>query len=96
MSSRTLRGSAWAYGSVAAGQAIALIATAVLARLLTPAEFGLVALALIFTTLLDTVADLGLSSALVISRDGLAEYLGAKLEKNTSFDDLRDVARALG
>ena len=67
--SRTLRGSAWAYGSYVVGQALALVTTAILARLLTPAEFGLVALALVFITLLDTVSDLGMSPALVISRE---------------------------
>jgi len=66
---RTLRGTAWAYGSYVAGQAMVLVSTAILARILSPSEFGLVALALIFMMLLDTVADLGLSPALVISTE---------------------------
>ena len=67
LGTRTLRGTAWAYGSYVGGQAVVLVSTAVLARVLSPAEFGLVALALIFVTLLDTVSDLGLGPALVIS-----------------------------
>ena len=69
LASRTLRGTAWAYGSYAGGQAVVLVSTAILARLLSPGEFGLVALAIVFITLLDTVADLGLSPALVISTE---------------------------
>jgi PST family polysaccharide transporter len=68
ITSRTLRGTLWAYGSLTGGQLLVLASTAILARLLDPADFGLVALALVFTSLLDMVSDLGLSPALVISR----------------------------
>src|SRR5215208_5140753 len=63
----------WAYGSVAGGQVLVLVSTAILARILTPADFGLVALALVFIALLDTISDLGLSPALVISKPGELE-----------------------
>ena len=69
LGTRTLRGTAWAYGSYVGGQALVLVSTAILARLLTPTDFGVVALALVFITLLDTISDLGLSPALVISRE---------------------------
>jgi O-antigen/teichoic acid export membrane protein len=69
LATRTLRGTVWAYGSYVGGQAVVLVSTAILARLLTPGEFGLVALAIVFITLLDTVSDLGLSPALVISTE---------------------------
>jgi O-antigen/teichoic acid export membrane protein len=69
LGTRTLRGTAWAYGSYVGGQALVLVTTAILARVLTPGEFGVVALALVFITLLDTVSDLGMSPALVISRE---------------------------
>jgi O-antigen/teichoic acid export membrane protein len=69
LGARTLRGTAWVYGSYVGGQALVLVTTAILARLLTPGDFGVVALALVFITLLDTVSDLGLSPALVISRE---------------------------
>jgi O-antigen/teichoic acid export membrane protein len=65
--SRTLRGVFWAYASYVGGRVLVLVSTAILARLLVPAQFGIVALALIFTTLLETVKDLGLSQALVAS-----------------------------
>lgn len=64
---RTLRGMFWAYGSFVAGRSLTLVSTAILARLLDPRDFGLVALALVFTALLETIADLGFSQALVIT-----------------------------
>ncbi len=67
VAARTARGVAWAYGSYVGGRALVLLATAILARVLTPADFGLVALALIFTALLETVKDLGLTQALMIA-----------------------------
>ena len=68
IASRTFRGTIWAYGSVATGQALVLVSTAILARLLSPADFGLVAFALVFIALLDTISDLGLSPGVVISK----------------------------
>lgn len=62
---RTLKGMLWAYSSYVGGRVLVLISTAILARLLVPEEFGVVALALIFMALLETVKDLGLSQALV-------------------------------
>ena len=56
LGTRTLRGMLWAYGSYVGGRALVLVSTAILARLLNPADFGLVALALIFTALLESVA----------------------------------------
>src|SRR5215212_7175925 len=71
---RTVRGMYWAYGSFVAGRALTLVATAILARLLDPRDFGLVALALVFTALLETVADLGVGQALVVApEDEVAE-----------------------
>jgi O-antigen/teichoic acid export membrane protein len=66
---RTVRGMFWAYGSFVAGRSLTLVSTAILARLLDPRDFGLVALALVFTAFLETVADLGLSQALVVTPD---------------------------
>jgi O-antigen/teichoic acid export membrane protein len=59
----------WAYGSYVGGRILVLVSTAVLARLLTPEDFGIVALAITFMALLEGVADLGLSDALIIQAD---------------------------
>jgi O-antigen/teichoic acid export membrane protein len=65
---RTLRGMFWAYSSYVGGKLLGLVALAILARLLSVKDFGLVALALTFMTFLDTIKDLGLGQALIVGR----------------------------
>jgi len=66
---RTARSMALAYGSYVGGRLLVLVSTAILAHLLTPKQFGLVALALLASTLLDRLADFGVAEALVIATD---------------------------
>ncbi len=47
------------------GKVTVLVTTLVLARLLFPEDFGLVALAMVFITYADSVADLGVAQAMV-------------------------------
>jgi lipopolysaccharide exporter len=69
LGARTARGMLWAYGSYVGGRFLVLVATAILARLLAPDDFGVVALALVFTGLLSTVRDFGVTQALVIVQE---------------------------
>jgi lipopolysaccharide exporter len=55
----------WQGLSFLLGKGFTLVATIVLARLLTPSEFGLVALALVFITFAENVSDLGVAQGLV-------------------------------
>ncbi|MDO8184241.1 lipopolysaccharide biosynthesis protein [Conexibacter sp. JD483] len=73
LATRTLRGMAWAYGAYVGGRMLVLVQTAILARLLTPSDFGVVALALTFMVFLDAVKDLGLGQALIIGEEHEAE-----------------------
>lgn len=66
---RTLRGILWAYSSYVGGRLLVLVSTAILARVLTPREFGIVALALLAMTFFETVKDFGLTQALVAAPD---------------------------
>jgi PST family polysaccharide transporter len=59
----------WAGAADAAGKVLVFIATLVLARLLVPSEFGLVAFALSIIYALDYVGDLGLGAALIYRAD---------------------------
>jgi O-antigen/teichoic acid export membrane protein len=69
LGTRTVRGMLWGYGSYVGGRVLIFVATAILARLLSPTDFGLVALALLFTGLLYTIRDLGVTQALIIVDD---------------------------
>lgn len=69
LGTRTLRGMLWSYGSYVGTRGAALLATAILTRLITPADFGLVALAGVFMTFLDMLQGLGVSNALVVVKE---------------------------
>jgi O-antigen/teichoic acid export membrane protein len=67
---RALRSMAWTAAGTAVELPLQLIVIMALARLLTPADFGVVAMAHVVTSLLGIVGELGLGSAL-IQRDKL-------------------------
>jgi PST family polysaccharide transporter len=61
----TARAAVWAFLSTAGAKAITLIGLSILARLLAPREFGLLAFALVYITYVETIGDLGSGMALV-------------------------------
>jgi O-antigen/teichoic acid export membrane protein len=68
LAGRTIRGVFWSYGAFAISKAVLLLATAILARLLVPSEFGIVALATVVVSFLSVLQGLGLGSALIQRR----------------------------
>ena len=58
-------GVTWKLAGQVAIQLIRLLTVAVLARLLTPADYGAAAIAIVLATFAPTVADMGIGSALV-------------------------------
>jgi len=64
-----LRGLVWLGGVRWAAQLFTWASTLVIARLLAPEDYGLVALATVLTGFLEVITDLGLGSALVQSRE---------------------------
>jgi PST family polysaccharide transporter len=60
-----VNGIAWQGASFIAGRGLTFVATLVLARLLAPEDFGVVAFALVFVTFAESAVDLGLAQALV-------------------------------
>ncbi len=69
LSRRAFSSFLWAGAADAAGKALVFVATIVLARLLVPSEFGLVAFALSVIYFLEYAGDLGLGAALVYRSD---------------------------
>ena len=76
---RVLGGLGWVVGSQVGLQLTRALAAIAVARLLTPAEYGLAALALVFASLVLVFSDLALGAAL-IQRKKLSE-----LDKSTAF-----------
>lgn len=65
LTARTLRGFVWAFTGSAGQAVLQIAATIVLARLLTPEQFGAVAAALLIVGLAQLLTQLGVSAALV-------------------------------
>jgi PST family polysaccharide transporter len=60
---------AWSYGAFASSKLLTLITSAILARVLTPVEFGIVGFATVGITYLSVAQDLGLGGALIYERE---------------------------
>ena len=69
----TARAVAWNYLSWFLSKALVLVTTAVLARLLTPEEFGVIGFATVIITYLTVMRDLGLGGALIQRRDDIED-----------------------
>lgn len=69
LSHRTARSMVVAYSSYVGGRLLVLVSTAILAHLLAPRQFGLVALALLAGSVLDGIANFGIAESLVIAPD---------------------------
>ena len=65
----TVTGLAWTAGNRIVQQAFLIVGTAVLARMLSPADFGLVAMTAIFLGFIAVISDFGLPAALVQRRE---------------------------
>ena len=72
---KTLAGLKWAYLSVAARLLLSLLLVAILARLLTPLEFGLFSMVMIVVGLAETVGKLAIGPAIVQRLDLTARHL---------------------
>jgi O-antigen/teichoic acid export membrane protein len=74
---RAVRGTFWSFLSFFSGRVLTFITTLVLARLLVPAEFGIIAYCTIVITYLDLLNNLGVGHALIARRDKLEEAQNA-------------------
>ena len=72
--SRLARGSLWISGARWFGNGLSFVVTILLARLLTPADFGLVALALTLQAVVAAFAHLPAGSVLIFKRNPTAEH----------------------
>ena len=66
---KTVKGTAWSAADAFLGQGVTFLVGLVLARLLSPIEYGLIGIVLIFTTVLSGVVDSGFSNALIRKKD---------------------------
>ena len=66
---KTLTNFLWRFAERCGAQAVTLIVSIVLARILTPNDFGTVSLVMVFTTIMQVFVDSGLGTALIQKKD---------------------------
>ncbi len=71
---RTLKAGMWSFGMRGASRVLQLVRTVVLAKLLSPADFGLMGIAIITLSLVDTFSRTGFHQALVQKKEDVTSY----------------------
>ena len=66
---KAVLGTLWSAADAFLGQGVSFLVGIILARLLTPAEYGLIGIVLIFTIILAGIVDSGFSNALIRKKD---------------------------
>ena len=75
LKSKTVKGTAWSFLDNIANQGVSFGVGIVLANLLTPEEYGLIGVILIFIAVFNAIVDSGFSNALIRRNDiGDSEY----------------------
>ena len=69
LKNKTVKGVGWSAIDAFLGHGVTFVVGLVLARLLTPAEYGLIGICTIFTTVLTGIVDSGFSNALIRKKD---------------------------
>lgn len=69
LKNKTIKGVGWSAADAFLGQGVTFIVGLLLARLLSPDEYGLIGICLIFTTVLNGIVDSGFSNALIRKKD---------------------------
>lgn len=82
---RSITNVLWAYTSFLSTKVLNLVAIIIVARYLGPAEFGLMAICLSLMVYFDILAQFGLGSALISSRDDVEETASAVLACGLAF-----------
>jgi lipopolysaccharide exporter len=72
---KVLRASYWSFGLRASERALQLVRTVLLARLLSPKDFGLFGIALLVLATLESFSTTGFQQALIQKRDDIKPYL---------------------
>lgn len=65
LKNKTIKGTFWSAADAFLGQGVTFLVGIILARILSPAEYGLIGIVLIFTTVLSGIVDSGFSTALI-------------------------------
>ena len=70
---KTVKGTFWSAADAFLGQGVTFVVGIVLARILSPAEYGLIGIVMIFTIVLSGLVDSGFSTALIRKKNATDE-----------------------
>ena len=70
---KTVKGVGWSAADTFLGHGVSFVVGIILARLLSPSEYGLIGICLIFTSVLNGIVDCGFSNALIRKKDANKE-----------------------
>lgn len=79
LKNKTIKGTIWSAADAFLGQGVTFIVGIILARMLSPDEYGLIGICIIFNTVLNGIVDSGFSNALIRKIDV------SSVEYNTMF-----------
>lgn len=82
---RTIKGVGWSFAGNAISYGITFVVGIVLARLLTPDEYGLIGIVTVFITVFNALVDSGFSSALIRKTDAAEEDYNTAFFTNLAF-----------
>ncbi|MGE5464937.1 MAG: oligosaccharide flippase family protein, partial [Syntrophothermus sp.] len=85
LTQKTVKGFFWAYASFLGGKGLNFLTTIILARLLLPAQFGLVGYCLVVIQYVDILNSAGIDTALIARREKVQEAANAAFVANILF-----------
>lgn len=85
LKNKTIKGVGWSFGGSAASYGIQFIVGIVLARLLSPEEYGLIGVIAIFITIFNGIVDSGFTSALIRKNNATDKDYNTAFLTNLSF-----------
>ena len=77
LSQRVVKGGAWVFALRTVNRGLGLIRLVILARILAPADFGLMGIALLAMATLDTFSQTGFDAALIQKKEDVESYLNS-------------------
>lgn len=85
LKTRTVKGVGWSAADAVLGQGVMFLVGLILARLLSPEEYGLIGICLIFTTVLNGIVESGFSNALIRKKEVTDEDYNTMFLTNLAF-----------
>ena len=95
LKSKTIKGAGWSAADAFLAQGVSFIIGLVLARLLSPEEYGLIGIVMIFVTVLNGVIDCGFSTAVIRKQDANDDDYNTMFYTNMMFSIILYVCLSL-